>query len=55
MSSKIPCKERWYDGFSVGESFLLASVKMIEHDMIAFATQFDPQLFRSTKKLTPSA
>lgn len=50
MSSKIPCKERWYDDFSVGESFLLGSV-----EMIAFATQFDPQLIRSTKKLTPSA
>ncbi len=45
MSSKIPCKERWYDDFSVGESFLLGSVEMIEDEMIAFATQFDPQRF----------
>lgn len=45
MSSEIPCKERWYDDFSVGESFVLGSVEMVENDMINFACQFDPQPF----------
>ena len=45
MPSGVPYKERWYEDFSVGESFVLGSVEMIEDEMIDFATQFDPQRF----------
>ena len=41
----IPCKERFYDDFSVGEKFSLGTVVMKEEEMINFATQFDPQRF----------
>ena len=41
----IPCKERFYDDFSVGEKFTLGSTVMTEDEMIDFATQFDPQRF----------
>ena len=50
MSSEIPCKERWYDDFSIGESFVLGSVEMVETEMINFATQFDPQPFHIDPK-----
>ena len=45
MTSEIPVKDRYYEDFSVGESFTLGSVEMVEDEMIAFATQFDPQRF----------
>ena len=41
----IPCKERFYDDFSVGEKFSIGTVVMKEEEMINFATQFDPQRF----------
>ena len=41
----IPCKERFYADFSVGEKFSLGTVVMKEEEMINFATQFDPQRF----------
>jgi len=41
----IPCKERFYDDFAVGEKFTLGSTVMREEEMIEFATQFDPQRF----------
>ncbi|MDP6902122.1 MAG: MaoC/PaaZ C-terminal domain-containing protein, partial [Acidimicrobiales bacterium] len=50
MSSEIPCKERWYDDFSIGESFVLGSIEMVETEMINFATQFDPQPFHIDPK-----
>ncbi len=50
MSSEIPCKERWYDDFSIGESFILGSIEMVETEMINFATQFDPQPFHIDPK-----
>ena len=45
MTSDIPLKDRYYEDFSVGDSFTLGSVEMVEEEMIAFATQFDPQRF----------
>ena len=45
MTSEIPVKDRYYEDFSVGESFTLGSVEMVEEEMIEFATQFDPQRF----------
>ena len=47
MSSQIPCKERCFEDFSTGESFVLGSVEMVEAEMINFATQFDPQPFHT--------
>ena len=41
----IPCKERFYDDFAVGEKFTLGSTVMREDEMVNFATQFDPQRF----------
>ena len=38
-------KDRCYEDFSIGESFILGSVEMVEEEMLAFATQFDPQRF----------
>ncbi|MFL2986142.1 MAG: MaoC family dehydratase [Candidatus Poriferisodalaceae bacterium] len=45
MTSTIPVKDRCYEDFSIGESFILGSVEMVEEEMLAFATQFDPQRF----------
>ena len=45
MSSNIPCKDRWYEDFSVGESFTLGSVRMDAEEMLDFSTRFDPQRF----------
>ena len=45
MSSNIPCKDRWYEDFSVGESFTLGSVSMDAEEMLDFSTRFDPQRF----------
>ena len=45
MTSDIPLKDRYYEDFSVGESFTLGSVEMVEDEMIAFASEFDPQRF----------
>lgn len=45
MSSNIPCKDRWYEDFSVGESFTLGSVNMDAEEMLDFSTRFDPQRF----------
>ena len=45
MTSDIPLKDRYYEDFSVGDSFTLGSVEMVEDEMISFATQFDPQRF----------
>tara|TARA_Y100000817_G_scaffold232107_2_gene184510 strand:- start:364 stop:816 length:453 start_codon:yes stop_codon:yes gene_type:complete len=38
-------RDRCFEDFSVGESFVLGSVEMVEEEMLAFATQFDPQRF----------
>ena len=38
-------KDRCYEDFSIGESFIFGSVEMVEEEMLAFATQFDPQRF----------
>ncbi|HJL98398.1 MAG: MaoC family dehydratase [Acidimicrobiales bacterium] len=45
MTSNVPVKDRCYEDFSIGESFILGSVEMVEEEMLAFATQFDPQRF----------
>ena len=45
MSSNIPCKDRWYEDFLVGESFTLGSVNMDAQEMFDFSTRFDPQRF----------
>lgn len=45
MTSTVPVKDRCYEDFSVGESFLLGSVEMVESEMLSFSTQFDPQRF----------
>ena len=45
MSSNIPCKDRWYEDFSIGESFTLGSVNMDAEEMLDFSTRFDPQRF----------
>tara|TARA_Y100001949_G_scaffold172668_1_gene177079 strand:- start:489 stop:959 length:471 start_codon:yes stop_codon:yes gene_type:complete len=45
MNSDIPCEDRWYEDFSIGESFTLGSVQMNAEEMIDFSTQFDPQRF----------
>ena len=45
MSSNIPCKDRWYEDFLVGESFTLGSVIMDAKEMFDFSTRFDPQRF----------
>ena len=45
MTSTVPVKDRCYEDFSIGESFVLGSVEMVEEEMLAFATQFDPQHF----------
>ena len=45
MTSTVPVRARCFEDFSVGESFLLGSVEMVEEEMLAFATQFDPQRF----------
>ena len=43
MTSTVPVRDRCFEDFSVGESFVLGSVEMVEEEMLAFATQFDPQ------------
>ena len=45
MTSTVPVRDRCFEDFSVGESFVLGSVEMVEEEMLAFATQFDPQRF----------
>ena len=45
MTSTVPVRDRCFEDFSVGESFVLGSVEMVEDEMLAFATQFDPQRF----------
>ena len=45
MTSTVPVRDRCFEDFSVGESFVLGSVEMLEEEMLAFATQFDPQRF----------
>ncbi len=45
MTSTVPVKDRCFEDFSVGESFVLGSVEMVEEEMLAFSTQFDPQRF----------
>ena len=45
MTATIPVKDRCYEDFSVGESFTLGNVEMVEEEMLAFANQFDPQHF----------
>ena len=45
MTSTVPVKDRCYEDFSIGESFIFGSVEMVEEEMLAFATQFDPQRF----------
>ena len=45
MSSNIPCKDRWYEDFLVGESFTLGSVNMDAQEMFDFSTRFDPPRF----------
>tara|TARA_B100000579_G_scaffold427608_1_gene436480 strand:- start:1323 stop:1793 length:471 start_codon:yes stop_codon:yes gene_type:complete len=45
VTSTVPVKDRCYEDFSIGESFLLGSVEMVEEEMLAFSTQFDPQRF----------
>lgn len=37
--------QRWFDDFSVGEVFETESHEMTEERMIAFASEFDPQVF----------
>ena len=39
--------ERWFDDFSVGEVFETGSYRMVEERMIAFAAEFDPQVFHT--------
>ena len=43
--SDVPCKERFYEDFSVGEFFEFSSTHITEEQMVDFATQFDPQRF----------
>ncbi|MBM45210.1 MAG: acyl dehydratase [Acidimicrobiaceae bacterium] len=50
MTSTVPVKDRCYEDFSIGESFLLGSVEMVEEEMLAFSTQFDPQRFHIDPK-----
>ena len=45
MTSTVPVRDRCFEDFSVGESFVLGSVEMVEEETLAFATQFDPQRF----------
>jgi len=45
VTSTVPVRDRCFEDFSVGESFVLGSVEMVEEEMLAFATQFDPQRF----------
>ena len=45
MTSTVPVRDRCFEDFSVGESLVLGSVEMVEEEMLAFATQFDPQRF----------
>ena len=45
MTSTVPLRDRCFEDFSVGESFVLGSVEMGEDERLAFATQFDPQRF----------
>ena len=45
MTSTVPVKDRCYEDFSIGESFIFGSVEMVEEEMLAFATQFNPQRF----------
>jgi len=45
VTSTVPVRDRCFEDFSVGESFVLGSVEMVEDEMLAFATQFDPQRF----------
>ena len=45
MTSGVPLKDRYYEDFLIGESFVLGSVEMHEEEMLAFSTQFDPQRF----------
>tara|TARA_Y100000590_G_scaffold443046_1_gene571964 strand:- start:2422 stop:2892 length:471 start_codon:yes stop_codon:yes gene_type:complete len=45
VTSTVPVKDRCFEDFSVGESFVLGSVEMVEEEMLAFSTQFDPQRF----------
>ena len=45
MTSTVPVRDRCFEDFSVGESFVLGSVEMVEEEMLAFATQFAPQRF----------
>ena len=52
MSSSLPPQDRWFEDWSVGDSFVGEETYVMEQErMIAFAHEFDPQPFHTDPEL----
>ena len=45
MPSDLPCPQRWFDDFEVGERFTFGTTAIDEAEIIEFGLKFDPQPF----------
>ena len=45
MPSDLPCPQRWFDDYEVGERFTFSTTTIDEAEIIEFGRKFDPQPF----------
>lgn len=43
--SELPPRERWFDDFRAGDTFAFGAYPITEHEIVDFASRWDPQSF----------